>query len=145
MSKNLLRKFIRNILAESNVSWVKPNIDDERGEIIRTAGEFGIDPGALLAAFGKGTLKELPDHVWERLENTDSWEIQNMDDARLLAAEYDRDIESIIAGIEAGSAMPAPIILQYDGNSYYLVGGNTRLMVAKALGIKPSVWVIKVK
>ena len=39
--------------------------------------------------------------------------------------------------------MSAPIILNSSDNGYYLIAGNTRLMVAKALGVRPKVWLVE--
>lgn len=83
----------------------------------------------------------MPSDVWNKLENTDSNEIEFGDDKTVmnLAREYGRDIKSIINGMYSGARIPAPIILITD-SGYYLVAGNTRLMAAKMLGVTPKIW-----
>jgi hypothetical protein len=73
--------------------------------------------------------------MWSRLENTDSYDINSEEEAIELANYYGKDIKSILAAEKT----PPALILQYSPNKYYLVGGNTRLMVARAKGINPQV------
>jgi hypothetical protein len=73
--------------------------------------------------------------MWSRLENTDSYDINSEEEAIELARHYGKDIQSILAAEKT----PPALILQYSPNKYYLVGGNTRLMVARAKGINPQV------
>lgn len=59
------------------------------------------------------------------------------------AGQVGRDWQSIKSGVERGQAYDAPIVMKYR-DTYHLVSGNTRLMVAKALGRKPQVWLFEV-
>ena len=43
-----------------------------------------------------------------------------------------------------GTSMPAPIVMKGDEDWYYLIGGNTRLMAARALGIRPKILLVDV-
>ncbi len=119
--------------------WSRPLLDDEEGEFKRVFDETGIDTETLASAFKHGKLVTLSDSDWSRLENTDSYNIVNLDEARKLAGEYDRDIESILQALGAQKDLPAPIILELEDGTLTLVGGNTRLMAARALGISPKV------
>jgi hypothetical protein len=61
------------------------------------------------------------------------------DDAINLAKQYGKNWKSILTAIKDGTIMDPPMILNYDKTRYYLVGGNTRLMFYKALGVTPKV------
>lgn len=54
-----------------------------------------------------------------------------------------RDWESVKTALEGGVPLDAPIIMK-RGDQTHLVSGNTRLMVARAMGIRPQVWVFEV-
>lgn len=123
----------------SQIQWTMPNIQDEMGELNRTAKTLNINPQQLTQATKTARLVPLDDNTWAKMSNTDSWNIKSgdMDSVNSLAKGYGRDATSIAQGFQSGSPMPAPIVLSHKG-SPYLVGGNTRLMVARAMGIRPS-------
>jgi hypothetical protein len=131
-----------NILFESR--WKRPSWSDEYGEFERVGDEMKIDVGMLKGAFDQGRLIPLTDDIWSILDNTDSWAIQSMEEVLKYSATYGRDIKRIIIGLQSNVDMPAPIVLKFSGNQYTLVGGNTRLMAAKALNIRPYVWLMEV-
>ena len=64
-----------------------------------------------------------------------------MEDATELANHYGRDIKSLINAFDNWKDIQAPIVLN-TGKEYYLVSGNTRLMVSKAKKIKPKIWLV---
>ena len=111
----------------------------EESEIERTAQEFNIPLEDLKYAFIAGGMIILSDDIWSKLKNTDSYDIKSLKDAIRLAKKYGKNWESTLAGIKAGKTLDPPMILNYDKTKYYLVGGNTRLMFYKALGITPKV------
>jgi hypothetical protein len=111
----------------------------EESEIERTAQEFNIPLEDLKYAFIAGGMIILSDDIWSKLENTDSYDIKSLKDAIRLAKKYGKNWESTLAAIKAGKTLDPPMILNYDKTKYYLVGGNTRLMFYKALGITPKV------
>lgn len=56
--------------------------------------------------------------------------------------QYPRDVDRIVAGIEANEKIPYPIVTRdWEGN-LRIFGGNTRMDVSFILGINPSVMVI---
>lgn len=118
-------------------------MSEEHEEIERTSEDLGISLDGLENSFRNGSLEVLRNNMWEMMENTDSWDIKSLEDARKYAEEYDRDIGSIIKGFESGDSLPAPIVLIKPDGVPYLVAGNTRLMVAKGLGVVPQVFVIE--
>jgi hypothetical protein len=116
------------------LGW-EPIIKAENEEIERTAGELGLPYDVVYNSFVNGDEVTLTDEMWSRLENTDSYDINSEEEAIELAQYYGKDIQSILAAEKT----PPALILQYSPNKYYLVGGNTRLMVARAKGINPQV------
>lgn len=125
----------------------KPEFNDEFGEFQRTAEVFGIDESALLFLAEEGQLEVLSEEAWFALENTDSFDIEIEDwksvEEHSTIHEVRRDWESIKEAMESGHTLPAPIILR-SKERYYLVSGNTRLMVSRAIGIAPKVWVFEI-
>jgi len=113
----------------------------EMGEIDRTAQEFNIPIKDLQYAFEAGKEVILGDDIWSKLENTDSYEIKNLEQAIKLADKYKKDWKSIITAIKEEQQLPLPLVLNWADGKYYLVTGNTRLMIYKALNLQPVVLV----
>ena len=126
-----------------------PNIESERGEFERVAQTFQIDADTLIfLAKEEGKLIPLNSSMWDVLENTDSIEL-SIDDWDLVERhavhqDVSRDWESLKVRMETGKQMYAPIVMEFEGR-YHLVSGNTRLMVARALGITPKVLLFEYK
>jgi cytidyltransferase-like protein len=111
----------------------------EESEIERTAEVFNIPLEDLKYAFTAGSMVILSDDIWSKLENSDSYGVTSLDDAIKLAKQYGKNWKSILIAIKNGTIMDPPMVLNYDKTRYYLVGGNTRLMFYKALGVTPKV------
>lgn len=124
-----------------DTKWSKPSLGHEEGEVTRTAETLKIPPKKLLKAFDDGKVETLSDKDWSRLENTDSYDTDTFEKADALAKEYDRGIAKVVQGL--GGTLPAPIVLFRKGEPPYLVGGNTRLMAARAFGAKPQVLALR--
>ena len=128
-----------------------PDIEAERGEIERTAEDYfpGVDKDAFAKEFitraKSGRLEPFSEDQWKKLENTDSLQITPGDwETVKHCAEKNtppRDWQSLRADIENGVSVKAPIIVRKDAG-LHLVAGNTRLMVARALGTIPDVLVV---
>lgn len=133
---------------EQAINFIKPSLEYEVGEIERTADHFNIDREDFRKKFLKefeGAVPEyLPSDEWNTLENSDSNDITlgDWESVKYHANHIGRDWESIRNKMQNGDEIEAPIILNLN-NQLYLIAGNTRLMVAKALGIMPKV--IKIK
>ncbi len=129
-----------------NYVFERPDFNAEIGEFERTAKVFGVDESALLFLAEEGNLIDLSEEVWANLENTDSFEIGLGDwgvvESHTVVLEPQRDWKSIQDSLINKEKLPAPIIVKKD-NSYYLISGNTRLMVSRALGIIPKVWIFE--
>ena len=143
-----LGQYIAKTLLEHDVDEVNHQTTDdvftalvakEESEIERTAQEFNIPLEDLKYAFTAGGMVILSDDIWAKLENTDSYDVKSLKDAIRLAKKYGKTWEPTLAAIKAGKTIDPPMILNYDKSKYYLVGGNTRLMFYKALGITPKV------
>ena len=111
----------------------------ELDEIDRTAQEFNVPINDLQYAFEAGRENILTDDIWSKLENSDSYQIKNLEQAIKLATKYKKDWRSIVRAIQDEKQLPLPLVLNYAKDKYYLVGGNTRLMFYKALGVQPIV------
>ncbi len=122
-----------------------PDIEAEGGEFERVAKKFEIDESVLMFQARDGELVDLDEDMWSNLENTDSNRFSpgDLETAHRFAAEAGRDSHNLLHRIETGETLDAPIIMQI-GDTYHLVAGNTRLMVARAKGIRPKVLLFSV-
>jgi hypothetical protein len=120
--------------SKSPLLWI-PIIQSESEEIERTADDLGLPYDVVYNSLSSGKEVTLTDEMWSRLENTDSYDINSEEEAIELANHYGKDWQSIVAA----EKLPPALILQYSPNKYYLIGGNTRLMFARAKGINPQV------
>ena len=120
--------------SKSPLLWI-PILQAENEEIERTANELGLPYDVVYNSLASGKEVTLTDEMWSRLENTDSYDINSEEEAIELAQHYGKDYQSIMSAEE----LPPAIILQYSPNKFYLIGGNTRLMFARAKGINPQV------
>lgn len=139
MSGSLLREFVRRILEENETRWAPPDIGEERDEIERSAQDLSVPLDDLIDAIGAAKLGPLSTSEWSSMRNTDSWETDDESKARALADEYERDIDRLFDALDSGKQLPAPIVIFPKGHDPYLVGGNTRLMAARARGLTPQV------
>lgn len=126
---------------------VKDSIENEKLELRRVLkllkNEEGINitMDELIQAFESGDEVKLSQNVWNKLENTESNEIEKGDTKTLhkLAKHYGKtNPKLIIKSLEDGN-YDLPLIIKFDGNRYHLVAGNTRLCTAKVYGITPKV------
>lgn len=124
----------------TNTLWHPPSLKDEGGEIDRTAHELGIEHHTLHQAIARGKLIPLNDSAWTNLENTDSQKVHTLHDVVQIAKKYGKDHESILHALHNKEPLPAPIVLRKPNGSHYLISGNTRLMTAKAIGVRPYIW-----
>jgi ABC-type dipeptide/oligopeptide/nickel transport system ATPase subunit len=145
-----------------DVRWIKPSIKNEMAEIERTSREIADDDDdyndvleKIIEALEQSELETLSETNWTNLENTDSFEsirVGHLEDVQKiidesnseLPPERHRSIEEIIDALKKGE-IDAPIILKRKTGNLYLISGNTRLSVARALGIKPEVLIADVE
>jgi hypothetical protein len=130
---------------EKTTQWDLPSADEEREEISRTSDELNINYEPLWEAFAnhEGELITLSDELWNKLENTDI--PKDFEEAKRLATEYDKNYEPIVKAYKNNKSLPAPMVIIQQNGIPYLVAGNTRLMFAKALGIRPKVYLLDLR
>lgn len=130
-----------------------PSFDHEIGEIERVQQHFNIQLADFVAKFLEraraGTLERLSDEKWDALENTDSHSTDilrgdwNAVSEHAGATEPNRDWQILKEKIRTGEPIDAPVIVR-RGGIFHLVSGNTRLMVCRALGVKPDVLIVDI-
>jgi len=136
--------------------FIFPSIKNEMGEIERVAQHYAPNEreGFIQRFLEKSKVQELEDlkeEVWSNLENTDSYDIEpngwsTVEDHISYTnktSDATRDWQLIKTKMEHGEDLDAPIVLKH-GNIYHLVSGNTRLMVARALGKTPKVLFVEI-
>ena len=140
-----------------NPNWIRPDLQEERGEIERVVIEFlKKEPtteniSAVVSALESAPVVDLSDEEWELLENTDS-HLDNVRPGHIEDAEKVNDVYNLelppenrcdlkktLAGFMNGSKMKVPTILKDKAGKLHLVSGNTRLMISRALNIRPKV------
>jgi len=137
----------------SKIKYTKVSYEDEEGEFERyvkrvsknkdkkkEADAIEKNTEAIKNAYKKAKLTLLKNDMWKKLENTDSWNTtdeKEIDDAvarNERTGSGTRNIENVVNEFLSGKVR-APIVVSYNQNkNYILIGGNTRLMVARALG-----------
>lgn len=147
---------------ENSVNWVRPNLQNERSEIERTLREFvGLEPTdvdieGVIEIIQSAPMVDLEDEEWEKLDNTDSFHNvrpDHIEDAQKITEEYNQDVargnqrsvDTLVEGFTNGKEMETPVILRKETGETHLVSGNTRLMISRALRIKPKVIIAEFK
>jgi len=135
----------RKYLTEAQISWKHPDISAEVGEFRRHARRFELSAEELEEYVkNNGQLIPMSRELYDTLQNTQMREVSSVEDLDRIGKENNKDFEGIKKGIEAGSQFNAPIVVQREGESPWLVAGNTRLVAAAAYGITPEVWYVKI-
>lgn len=131
-----------------NLKYYLERIKDfyEYEEVERTIEELelSISVDELIDKFQKAKAVPLETNIWNQLDNTDFVEVP--EDIINKLKEYGRDkynYRNIKQEINRGIWYP-PLILYTQEHGYYLVAGNTRLMVAQVLKINPTVKIVSI-
>ncbi len=136
--------------------WVRPNLENERGELERVVSGFlQEEVGAnnierLLMLLETSPITELSEQDWEELENTDSFHdltIGDVEKAESIADTYNRDLKEVdrrdfkklLESFQQNKEMECPLIVRSKQGRIHLVSGNTRLMICRVLGLRPKV------
>ena len=115
----------------------------ELEEIERTIDDLELDitPEDLLQKFKDAINTPITSNILNKLENSDWKDVSTEKDVKRKMVEYGKDIENynnIVREIEKNTQYQYPVlILRLSYDRYYLVAGNTRLMVAKIKDILP--------
>lgn len=139
-----------------NPNWIRPDLQEERGEIERVVVEFlkqestEENINTVVRTLESAPIIDLSDKEWSSLENTDSFHnvrSGHIEDAEKITKEYNsklapqnqRDFKTIFNGFSNGSKMKVPTILRDKNGTLHLISGNTRLMICRAFGVRPKV------
>ena len=125
--------------------WEKPNLSVEMEEMERTAEVLEIAQEVLLRAYEKAELEELSDADWNGMQNADSSDTSWTPEDVREHLKGNRDFERIEQGMRAGETLPAPIVLYRENESPYLIGGNSRLLGCRIVGIRPMVLALRLE
>lgn len=125
------------------IEWERPTLETHAETLRRCALVLSVPFVSIwTAALVTGKLRPLPDLDWAAMFNTNSWGINCIDDVTKASDVKDKNWFKIQRVMELGGRIEAPIVLSYRGIVTYLVSGNTRLCVAKAVGLSPTVFYI---
>ena len=111
----------------------------QRDKIEKAAAYFNLPIPDMEYAFNAGTPVVLGDDIWSKLQNTNSYNIDNLEHAIRYAHDKRIKVKPYIEAIKNGEELPLPLVLNYSQNKYYLVGGEVILALYKALKIIPTV------
>jgi hypothetical protein len=125
--------------------WYKPPASQEHDELTRISREENIPMAVLVQAYHNAQLVDLDDQLWSSIEGTDSWRIDDLPDAQQAAKKSGANLSPVVAGLQSNSRMPSPIVLKRADGSVRLVGGNARLMAAKAMKVRPKVALMRIE
>ena len=114
-------------------------IANNRSAVEKAAGYFNVPIDDMEYAFNGGQSVILGDDVWSQLQNSNSWNIQNLEQAIRYAHDKKIKVKPYILDIKAGKELPLPLILRYGQDKYWLVAGEVILSLYKALKITPTV------
>jgi len=140
------------------IKYTKVRYEEEEGEFERFVEEVSKDiedkkkkadaikenTKAIKNAYKKAKLTLLKNDIWQKLENTDSWgttteqKVKNAVERNKRTGSGFRNIDNVVDEFLSGKVR-APIVVAYHRENgiykkHILIGGNTRLMVARALG-----------
>lgn len=137
---------IKKILKEDNIPL--PNIKGEIEEIERAVQDlnryhqFDVSVREMIEAFEESEPIPLYPEIWNKLENTESNQIEAGDYSTVfyIANKYDKSNPLKLAKKLLNDTYKYPLIVRFN-DQYHLVAGNTRLSTAAALGITPKVFI----
>ena len=133
------------------ISWKKDSFRSEFDEFERMTIEYTPDKKEvrnnlryLETEYNKASKVSLVDSDWRKLENTDSFETDTMQEvyAALKRNNAPRDVDRILRQYVSG-IVSCPIVIKFEDGRLELVGGNTRLMIARVLQIQPKIILVK--
>jgi hypothetical protein len=133
------------------ITWKKDPFSSEAHEFGRITAEYTPDKkdlrnnlGYLQTQYNKARKVSIIDSDWRRLENTDSFGTNTMEEVytALKRNNAPRDVDRILRQYVSGN-VSCPIVMKFSDNRLVLVAGNTRLMIARVLKIKPKIILVE--
>lgn len=154
MSNKLFKDLnkIYNIISEgSNKTDRGSYLDDEMDELQRVVQTLNRDEGFNISVdnlydkFLSAKPKKLSNSIWNKLENTESNEIDkgDFDEVEKIAKKYNKSNPDKLKKSLSSGDYKRPMIVRFD-DRYHLVAGNTRLCTAAAMGINPEVLIVNI-
>jgi hypothetical protein len=123
--------------------WVKGPIDRELDELPGHSARLGFSIPEFVEAYKTAEVITLSPEDWSHLKNTDSnWPevtVADVEDYR----GHERDVSGIEKRMRFGEEVFAPVVLFQEVQRPYLIGGNTRLMLCRALDVPPKVVAVR--
>ena len=146
-----MRTTIKKILTEHQIKNTTPNIKGEIEEIERATQDlnrhhqFNVSVRDMVKAFDDSHPTHLSAEIWDKLENTESNQIEKGDFKSVfrIADIYDKSNPLKLAKKFKEGTYKYPLIVRFE-DRYHLVAGNTRLSTAAALGFTPMVFIADV-
>lgn len=137
---------LKELLIESKEEWKEPTIEAEESDFEMLADQLDISLDKIKEAFDEGELKRLMPSVWDKLKNCDCKKANSFKDIVDLSQklqkknpDYKSNWKQFKKDFKNNKPVKAPIVMKY-GDDYYLVAGNTRLMVAKLMDVSPAIY-----
>jgi len=129
-------------------SNVRPDIKGEMDEFQRLSQDLMRDENIdvsvdeIINAFENSNEETLTNDIWEKLENTESNQIEKNDWESVMevAKNYKKTNPKKLKKVIESGEYNRPLILKL-GDRYILVAGNTRLCTAAAMGVNPNVFI----
>jgi cytidyltransferase-like protein len=112
---------------------------DNRSAVEKAAANFNLPIDDMEYAFNAGTPVVLGDDVWSKLQNTNSFNIENLEHAIRYAHDRKIKVKPYILAIKKGEELPLPLMLNYGQGKYWLVAGEVVLALYRALKVTPTV------
>ena len=124
-----------------NIKWIPTTLQYQYEQFteqlkLQQLSHFTIND--IKKAWSKKRIIQFNQTISNNTNNTDYNDIKTLDDVKQMSQLYQRDVDQIIKQYQNGKQY-TPIIGKLDDNQYWCFAGNTRLMVAKVLGITPKV------
>jgi cytidyltransferase-like protein len=110
-----------------------------RDKIEKASAYFNLPIDDMEYAFNAGTPVVLMDDVWSKLQNTNSYNVGDLEQAIRYAHDKGLKVKPYIEAIKNGEELPLPLVLEYGQDKYHLVGGEVILALYRALKINPTV------
>ena len=136
---NIIKPIEESSPAEFEQDEYQDYILQNRDRIEKAAAYFNLPIDDMEYAFVSGAPVVLMDDVWSKLQNTNSFNIKDLEHVIRYAHSKKLKIKPYIEVIKKGEELPLPLILEYGQDKYYLVGGEIILSLYKALNINPTV------
>jgi len=111
----------------------------QRDKIEKAAAYFNLPIPDMEYAFNVGNPVVLGDNVWSILQNTNSYNIETLEQAIRYAHGKGIKVKPYIEAIKMGKEMPLPLVLCYGQDKYWLISGEIILSLYRALKVIPTV------